>query len=79
MALQATDRVTRSAPTPEKAIGNPVCRINYTRDTWVKLMHLPSDYAFDEAMLLCQESQDTWVTWVPSHGEVVLDRSHFYC
>jgi hypothetical protein len=29
--------------------------------------------------LLCQESPDTWVAWVPDHGEVVLDRSQFYC
>ncbi|MDX2212530.1 MAG: hypothetical protein SFY66_04495 [Oculatellaceae cyanobacterium bins.114] len=58
---------------------NPVCHITYNRDTWVKLLHTPSDYAFDEARLLCQESSNTWVAWVPDHGEIVLDRGHFYC
>jgi hypothetical protein len=58
---------------------NPVCHITYTRDTWVKLLQLPGEYAFDEAKLLCQESSDTWVAWVPDFGEVVLDRSQFYC
>jgi hypothetical protein len=82
MILQTTHPVCLPAPALESAISsgwNPVCHITYTRDTWVKLLHLPSEYAFDEAKLLCQESPDTWVAWVPDHGEVVLDRSHFYC
>jgi hypothetical protein len=54
------------------------CRLNYTRDTWVKLLQAPSPYAEDEAKLLCQHSAQTWVAWVPGHGEVVIDRSHFY-
>ncbi|MEB3292268.1 MAG: hypothetical protein VKJ24_03835 [Synechococcales bacterium] len=58
---------------------NPVCHITYTRDTWVKLLELPSPYAFAEAMLICLASPDTWVAWVPDHGEVRIDRSQFYC
>jgi hypothetical protein len=58
---------------------NSVCHITYTRDTWVKLLQAPSAYAADEAKLLCPASDDTWVAWVPDHGEVVLDRRHFYC
>jgi hypothetical protein len=56
---------------------NSVCHIAYTRDTWVKLFQQPSDYSADEALLLCQESLDTWVAWVPGHGEILLDRSNF--
>ncbi|PSN10398.1 hypothetical protein C7271_26035 [filamentous cyanobacterium CCP5] len=56
----------------------PVCHITYTRDTWVKLTHLPNEYAADEAKLLCQASPDSWVAWVPDHGETVLHKSHFY-
>jgi hypothetical protein len=64
----------------QMALGwSPVCHITYNRDAWVKLLKPPSDYSFDEAQLLCQESPDTWVAWVPDYGEVVLDRSHFYC
>jgi hypothetical protein len=58
---------------------NPVCHITYNRDSWVKLLELPSEYSADEALLLCQESLDTWVAWVPDCGEVLLDRSNFYC
>lgn len=57
----------------------PLCHITYTRDTWVKLLNPPSAYAADEAKLLCQSSAEAWVGWVPNHGEVVLDRSEFYC
>ncbi len=57
---------------------NPVCHITYTRDTWVKLVQRPNEYAADEAKLLCEESTDTWIAWVPDHGVVALDKGHFY-
>ncbi|MEM6253013.1 MAG: hypothetical protein AAF821_08830 [Cyanobacteria bacterium P01_D01_bin.156] len=56
-----------------------VCHINYTRDTWVNLLQLPSRFAYEKAKLLCQASNHSWAAWVPNHGEVILDRSHFYC
>jgi hypothetical protein len=58
---------------------NPVCHITYDRASWVKLIQPPSKYSFDEAMLLCQESSNTWRAWIPDYGEVLLDRSNFYC
>jgi hypothetical protein len=57
---------------------SPACSIAYTRDTWVNLTDPPSDYAAAEAKLLCQQSPDTWVVWVPDHGEIVLNKSYFY-
>ncbi|MBW4652186.1 MAG: hypothetical protein KME20_03905 [Kaiparowitsia implicata GSE-PSE-MK54-09C] len=66
----------------ERAIASgwkPVCHITYTRDAWVKLLQPPSEYSDDEAKLLCQEASDNWVAWVPNHGEVILNQSHFYC
>ena len=57
----------------------PVGHITNTRDTWVKLLRSPSEYAGNEAKLLCQAEQDSWVVWVPDHGEAVLNRSDFYC
>ena len=48
------------------------------RDSWVKLLKRPSDYSADEAKLLCQDSPDTWVAWVPYHGEVILSSGDFY-
>lgn len=81
MSLQTTHSVDCSESALERAIASgwkPVCHITYNRDAWVKLLQPPSDYSFDEAKLLCQESPETWVAWVPEYGEVVLDRSHFY-
>lgn len=57
----------------------PVCHITYTRDAWVKLFQSPSEFADREAKLLCQDTPGTWIAWVPNYGEVVLDRSQFYC
>lgn len=78
MALQQT---LQTQPVSGTAFSgwNLVCHITYTRDTWVKLLQTPGIYAADEAKLLCQASESAWVAWVPDHGEVVLDRSHFYC
>ncbi|OKH28394.1 hypothetical protein [Chroogloeocystis siderophila] len=82
MSLQSSNQICRLTPAIEGAITaswNPVCHITYTRDTWVKLLQSPGEYAFAEAKLLCQESSDTWLAWVPDHGEVLLDQSDFYC
>nr|WP_228060673.1 MULTISPECIES: hypothetical protein [unclassified Coleofasciculus] len=63
MSLQTTPSVCLPAPALEKAIAsgwNPVCHITYNRDAWVKLIQSLSEYAFDEAKLLCQVSPNTW-------------------
>jgi len=80
MALQLghTSETTISS-TDHTASWNPVCHITYTRDTWVKLLQAPSDYAATEAKLLCPVSTNAWVIWVPDYGETVLNRSEFYC
>ncbi len=81
MLLEATYSTCPLVPETQdttKLNWNPVCHITYTRDSWVKLFDLPSEYSSDQALLLCQESLDTWVAWVLDHGEVLLDRSNFY-
>ncbi len=50
---------------------------NFSASTWVKLRELPSPYSFDEALLLCEDSQGYWLTWVPDFGEVKLHPSQF--
>lgn len=57
----------------------PSCQVTYNRDSWVKLIDVPSEYSHDQALLLCQESSDSWIAWVPNHGEVVLEKGNFYC
>lgn len=49
----------------------------FKSDTWVKLLELPSNFSFDEALLLCEISEDEWVAWIPDHGEATLNVSQF--
>ncbi len=79
MLTQTIDSIQVALEDAEVMSWHPTCHITYTRDTWVKLLQPPSPYAAQEAKLLCQESGNTWVAWVPDHGEIVLDRSYFYC
>jgi hypothetical protein len=81
MLLQVMNPVC-PAPEIEKAIAplwNSFCNITYNRDAWVKLLRPPSENSFNEAKLLCQEAPDTWVAWAPDYGEILLDKSEFYC
>ena len=45
---------------------------------WVKLATLPNPYSHDEALLLCRQSEDEWLAWIPDQGEIVLHVSEFY-
>jgi hypothetical protein len=81
MFIQTTDLLCLLTPAMGRAISSGwsvVCYIADNRDTWVKLLQPPSGYGFDEAKLLCQASPNTWLAWVPDHGEVILNRSQFY-
>lgn len=74
MAVQTATRTLET-----QSVTYPVCHITYNRDSWVKLLDLPSEYSYHEAKLLCQADENTWVAWVPDHGETLLERSQFYC
>lgn len=45
--------------------------------TWVQLQTPPSPYSQDEALLLCQHTDNEWLAWVPDYGEIVLQRHQF--
>lgn len=49
----------------------------FQANTWVRLLELPSTFSFDEALLLCQVSEDQWAAWIPDHGEAVLHTRQF--
>lgn len=57
----------------------PCCRLSYHRGEWVKLLQSPNEQIPKVAKLLFSESVKTWIAQIPHHGEVVLDRSQFYC
>ena len=44
------------------------CQVN----TWVQLKELFSPFSFNEALLLCQHSEDSWLAWIPDYGEAVV-------
>jgi hypothetical protein len=39
---------------------------------WVSLFAPPSEYAYDEALLLCEVDEERWIAWIPNHGEAQL-------
>ena len=79
MAVQTLTALDQEKTLESQLIQYPVCHITYNRDSWVKLLELPSEYSYYEAKLLCRHSENAWVAWVPDHGEAVLERSQFYC
>lgn len=40
---------------------------------WLNLEDLPSSFAHNQALLLCQLSPYQWLTWIPEHGEYLLN------
>lgn len=81
MPLQAPYPVCPLVPDRKNAISSerkPLYPTPNRRNSWVKLHQRPNEYSFDEAMLLCQESSNTWLAWVPDHGEIRLSSSDFY-
>jgi hypothetical protein len=71
--MKLSNRVTRSyTPATWSAAANVA---NPHDRCWVELLWLPSDGCHDRAMLLCEESDDAWVVWIPGYGETVIPRS----
>lgn len=50
----------------------PNCDPRLEASTWVKLRELPSPYSYDEALLLCQTEDCSWIAWIPEYGEIQL-------
>jgi len=66
------------SPKPEFGLVNQVLRQppqQFQADT----LHLGTSQhvQFDEALLLCQTSENEWVAWIPDHGEAVLNTRQF--
>lgn len=49
----------------------------YKASSWVHLLEPLNPFSFDEALLLCQYSEDEWIAWIPDHGETILHASQF--
>jgi hypothetical protein len=49
----------------------------YQASDWVHLFQPPTEYSFDEALLLCRQDEDAWVAWIPSYGEIILKEAEF--
>ena len=73
--------VFRVAPpkTPVVSNSNPGCLLPLgafpQSHQWVKLLELPHPLSYDEALLLCPQSEDEWVVWIPDCGEAILQRT----
>ncbi len=44
---------------------------------WIKLVQPPNPFCDNEALLLCQYSNDEWLAWVPNLGEIILNEDEF--
>jgi hypothetical protein len=49
----------------------------FSSGDWVSLIRPLTSLCFEEAILLCEESLDKWVAWVPGLGETRLNTSEF--
>ena len=45
--------------------------------TWVKLHNSPTELCQDEALLLCQTTNNQWVAWIPDYGKILLTAKDF--
>lgn len=45
--------------------------------TWVKVLNPPTAFSYDEALLLCQTSENQWLAWIPDYGEILLHTNEF--
>ena len=57
----------------------PHCALTPRRGDWVTLIQAFRSPTVRKAQLLFPESVATWIAKIPSYGEIVLDRSQFYC
>ena len=72
IAQRQTENYCQLIPTPTFNQEKQFCS-----GQWVQLIRPLTSFCADEALLLCQESQGKWVTWVPGFGQKRLDISEF--
>lgn len=77
--LHHTIKETTFAPATRSWSFQPYCNLHseVSPSDWVKLLNPLSEYSHDEALLLCKQSEDVWVAWIPEHGEALLHISQF--
>lgn len=56
----------------------PTVNVEFQPSTWVKLRELPSPFSYDEALLLCEAGNGSWIAWIPEYGEIQLFPGQFY-
>lgn len=49
----------------------------FQASTWVKLLELPNPFSFNQALLLCEHSDNQWCVWIPDYGSTVMHVSQF--
>lgn len=70
----------RSVPTTLNRFIGPYLTFpqqEFQPSSWVEVLELPSPFCSDTALLLCQESEDQWLAWIPDYGEVKLSTDQF--
>ena len=75
MKLNLKQADTKVQPQWQPIVGSAS---EFNPSTWVQMREKPNPYSHDQALLLCQVTEDEWVAWVPDHGEMVLYRHQFF-
>ncbi|WP_432810378.1 hypothetical protein [Pantanalinema sp. GBBB05] len=85
MTLQSYTSANQSLPSPTHIRTSYVWEKSshlsaipqFEPSTWVKVLHPPTAFSFDEAWLLCQCSEHNWLAWIPDYGEIMLHVDEF--
>lgn len=64
---------------PDSSVGTRSIGLQGTSaNQWVQLIAPPEPMAYEQALLLCRQSDDEWLAWIPDYGEITLHVSEFY-
>lgn len=72
------DTVLRSRPVATTKTSETTYVLEVKANPWVKLLHRPSSYSSDKALLLYRISSNEWLAWIPDFGETRLNKRQFY-
>ncbi len=70
--------VLRSRPVATTKTSENSYVLEVKANPWVKLLHRPSSYSSDKAILLYRISSNEWLAWIPDFGETRLNEKQFY-
>jgi len=69
--MRSAHRVSAALPTQRSRSSS------LDSSVWVKLHTPPTEVCQQEALLLCQATNNQWVAWIPDYGKILLAAEDF--